>query len=108
MHVRLYSVLCNTASDNDTLLIVGGVFLHLGVLTLLLMTVSPTFDGTTRTTFLRDIRTDLKSHIARFYIGGLILIVACIFPPSPPPSLIFQNAILTLLCLQQNGRVPGL
>ena len=95
---RLCSVLCETVSDTDALFSSRGLILPFGVMTLFL-TFSPTADDTILTSLPKEIKLAMRSHKAMFYTGGLLLTVT--FSVAAPSALIFQMALLTLLCLEQ-------
>jgi hypothetical protein len=97
------SVLCDTVSDNDTLLNCGGLILPMGQITLFL-TFAPTADDTIRTSLPKEIRLAFRSHKALFYQGGLMLTVTSSI--LAPPSYIFQMALITLLSINQTDKAP--
>ena len=70
----------------------------------LFLTFSPTADDTIRGSLPKEIRLELRSHKALFYNGGLLLSVTS--SVAAPPVIIFQMALLTLLCLEQADQVP--
>jgi hypothetical protein len=79
---RFCFVLCETTSDQDTLLNNGGVVVPWGTFTLY-VTFAPTMDDALRTSLQKEIRIALRSHKATFYQGGLVLTVVASIPLSP-------------------------
>ncbi len=71
---RFCSVLCDTTSDQDTLLSCGGLVVPLGGISLF-VSFSPCMDDTTRTSLPREMRIAIRSHKDHFYPGGLVLTV---------------------------------
>ena len=67
---RFCSVLCDTTSDQDTLLNCGGLVLPIGHMSLYVF-FAPSMDDTLRTSLPRDVRIALRSHKALFYQGRL-------------------------------------
>ena len=64
----------------------------------LFLTFSPTTDDTICTSLPKEIRLALRIHKALLYNGGLLLTVTSSIVA--PPALIFQIALLSLLCLE--------
>jgi len=100
---RFCTVLCDTTSDQDTLLNSGGLVIPLGGISLY-VSFSPTMDDTIRTSLPREIRIALRNHKDLFYPGGLVLSVTSSIPLTPPA--LFQLALLTMLSLHQGDAVP--
>lgn len=84
---RFCSVLCETTSDQDTLLNSGGLVIPLGSVSLY-VSFSPTMDDTIRTSLPREMRIALRNHKNLFYLGGLVLTVTSSIPLTPPPAII--------------------
>jgi len=93
---RFCAVLCDTTSDQDTLLNGGGIVLPIGHMSLY-VTFAPSMDDTLRTSLPKEVCIALRSHKALFYQGGLVLNVSSSTPLTP--TALFQQALLTLLCL---------
>jgi len=100
---RFCVVLCDTTSDQDTLLNCGDIVLPIGHMSLD-VTLAPSMDDTLHTSLLKDIRLALRSHKALFYQGDLVLSVSSSIPLTP--KALFQLALMTLLCLHQGNSVP--
>ena len=99
---RFCSVLCDTTSDQVTLLNCGGLVLPIGHMSLY-VSFAPSMDDTLRTSLPREVRIALRSHKALFYQGGLTLSVSSSIPLTP--AALFQLAMLTLLTLHQGDSV---
>jgi hypothetical protein len=82
---RFCSVLCDTTSDQDTLLNCGGVIVPWGSFTLY-VTFAPTMDDTLRTSLPKNISIALRSHKATFYQGDLVLTGVASIPLTPLAS----------------------
>ena len=80
------TVLCDTTSDQDTLLNYGGIVMPLGKMSLY-VTFAPSMDNTIRTSLQREVHIALRIHKALFYKGGLVLNVAASIPL--PTSALF-------------------
>ncbi len=65
---RFCSVLCDTTSDQDTLLNSGGMVIPMGGIPLY-VSFSTTTDETIRTSLSRELRVALRSHKEHFYSG---------------------------------------
>ena len=74
---RFCSVLCDTTSDQDTLLNCGGLVLPIGYMSLY-VSFAPSMDDTLRTSLPREVGIALRIHKALFYQGGLNLCVSSI------------------------------
>jgi hypothetical protein len=79
---RFCSALCETTSDQDTLLNFGGVVLPFGPMSLF-VTFAPSMDDTLRTSLTKEVRIAPRSHKALFYQGGLVLSVSSSIPLTP-------------------------
>jgi hypothetical protein len=99
---RFCVVLCDTINDQVTLLDCGGIVLPVGQMSLF-VTFAPSMNGTLRTSLPKEIRLVLRSHKALFYQGGLVINVASSIPLTP--VVLFQLALLTVLCLHQGDTV---
>ncbi len=69
---RFFSVLCDTKSDQYTLLNSWGLVLLIGHMSLY-VSFAPSMNDTLRTPLSREVRIALRSHMALFYQGGLTL-----------------------------------
>jgi hypothetical protein len=99
---RFCSVLCETTSDQDTLLNSGGLVIPMGSISLY-VSFSPYMDDTLRASLPKETQLALRSHHALFYQGGPLSVASSIPLPSPA---IFQLALLTLLNLTRGMRSP--
>jgi hypothetical protein len=79
---RFCSVLCDTTSDQDTLLKCGGLVSPLGNMSLH-VSFSPSMDDARHTSLPKEIRIALRSHKILSYQGGLALIVSSSIPLTP-------------------------
>jgi hypothetical protein len=69
LQYRFCSVLCDTISDQDTLVNCGGLVLSIGHMSLY-VSFDPSMDDTLRTSLPREVRIALRSHKAFFYQGA--------------------------------------
>ena len=97
------SVLCETASDKDTMANCGGIILPSGQMSLY-VTFTPSMEDAIRISLAKEVRIALRSHKTLFYQGDLVLKVTSSI--SLPPVALFQMALLTLLCLYQGDMGP--
>ena len=68
------------------------------------VTFALTTDDTARTSLPKGIRLALRTHKRLFFSGGLTLHIASSIPT--PPRYIFQAALLSLLSLEHQDKVP--
>ena len=100
---RFCAVLCDTTSDQDTLLNCGGIVLPIGHM-FLYVTFAPSMIATLHNSLSKEVRIALRSHKALFYQGGLVL--RDISSIASTPITLFQLALLTMLCLHRGDSVP--
>ena len=75
--------MCDTTSDQDTLLTCGDSIMPWGPMTLY-VTSAHTMDAMLRTSLPREVRIALRTHKALFYQGGgLVLSVVSSIPITP-------------------------
>ena len=72
---RFCLVLCDTISNQDTLINYGGLVLYIGQMSLY-VSFFPWMDATLRTSLPKEVRIALRSHKALFYQGGMAFCVS--------------------------------
>jgi len=87
LQYRFCEVLCDTTNDQDTILNCGGIVLHIGHMSIYVVTFAPSMDGILRTSLPKEVRIALRSHKALFYQGGLVLNVTSSIPLTPAALL---------------------